>query len=209
MSSNLGGFLAVAGPVAVAAAWIAISRGASLWLVNGILFPILGLASVLTGLVHVAVPERGPVEMLAVGTMTGVVLYIATAAFMAVAGRWPPLARHTDAIYGNRGSISLPGALAVSLVLVVPGEELLWRGVVLPQLLLWLSPSPLVVGLAWLAYVAANAASRSLPIVLAAIVGGAVWTVLAAATGGVLASVGSHVVWTGLMLAHPPGGAGR
>ena len=209
MSSGLAAFLAVAGPIAVAAAWIAIARGASLWLVNGTLFPILGVASLLTGLVGVAAPDGGPVEMLALGSVTGVVLYVATAAFMAVAGRWPPLARHTDAIYGNRGSISLAGALAVSLVLVVPGEELLWRGVVLPTLQLWLSPSPLVVALAWLAYVAANAASRSLPIVLAAVVGGAVWTALAAVTGGVLASLASHVVWTGLMLVRPPVGAAR
>ena len=207
MSPDLGAFLAVLGPVAVAAAWIAISRGASLWVVNGVLFPLLGVASLLTGLVRPATPERGPVETLLLGAIAGVVLYLATAAFMAVAGRWPPLARHTDALYGNRGSISLPGALAVSLLLVVPGEELLWRGVVLPQLLLWLLPSPLVVALAWLAYVAANAASRSLPIVLAAVVGGAVWTVLAAVTGGVLASLASHVVWTGLMLVRPPGGS--
>ncbi len=56
-------------------------------------------------------------------------------------------------------------------------------------------------------YVGVNVASRSLPIVAAAIVGGAVWAGLAWWTGGVLASLASHILWTGLMLALPPGAA--
>ena len=41
-----------------------------------------------------------------------------------------------------------------------------------------------------------------------AIVGGALWGGLAWWSGGVLASLGSHILWTGLMLLLPPG-AGR
>ncbi len=61
---------------------------------------------------------------------------------------------------------------------------------------------------AWVGYVVANMPSRSLPIVAGAVVGGALWTGLAWWSGGVLASLASHILWTGLMLACPPG-AGR
>ena len=37
-----------------------------------------------------------------------------------------------------------------------------------------------------------------------ALVGGALWTGLAAWTGGVAAPIASHLVWTGLMIAWPP-----
>ncbi|HVF08450.1 MAG TPA: hypothetical protein VNC60_07735, partial [Actinomycetota bacterium] len=59
----------------------------------------------------------------------------------------------------------------------------------------------------WAAYVGVNLASRSQPIVAAAFVAGAVWAVLAWWSGGVLASAVSHILWTGLMLALPPGAA--
>jgi membrane protease YdiL (CAAX protease family) len=58
--------------------------------------------------------------------------------------------------------------------------------------------------LAWGVYVAANAVSGSLPIILGALVGGAVWTALALWTGGVAASLACHAAWTALMVALPP-----
>jgi membrane protease YdiL (CAAX protease family) len=87
---------------------------------------------------------------------------------------------------------------------VAPGEELLWRGVVLETLLSALD-SGLAAGIAaWALYVAANAVSGSVPIVLGAMVAGAAWTALASLTGGVVASVACHIVWTALMVAVPP-----
>ena len=44
--------------------------------------------------------------------------------------------------------------------------------------------------------------------VAGAVVGGALWAGLAWWSGGVLASLASHILWTGCMLAFPPG-AGR
>ena len=63
-------------------------------------------------------------------------------------------------------------------------------------------------GITWLVYVATNSASASLPIIAGAVVGGALWGSLAVWSGGMLASLASHMLWTGLMLALPPG-AGR
>jgi membrane protease YdiL (CAAX protease family) len=89
-----------------------------------------------------------------------------------------------------------------------PGEELFWRGLVQGSIAGSLSP---VWGaaLSWLAYIVVNAASGSLAITAGAVVAGAVWTLLAFWSGGVLASILSHAIWTGLMLALPPGGTQR
>jgi membrane protease YdiL (CAAX protease family) len=196
--------LAIAAPIAVAGAWLLIRSGrVSLWVVNGVLMPVLGGASLLTGVVDASRLRVGPGWAVFLGLTAGVGLYAATAAFMALAGRWPPLARHTAALYENRQGVSLPLAIAASAVLVAPGEELLWRGVVLEAFQASFG-SPLAPALAWAAYVAANAVSGSVPILLGAVVGGGAWTALATLTGGVVASIACHVVWTGLMVAFPP-----
>jgi membrane protease YdiL (CAAX protease family) len=197
--------LAVSAPLAVATAWFAIrSRRASLWTVNGILLPLLGVLSLMTGVVEWSgTLDLGRAAFL--GLTAGAGLYAATAAFMALAGRWPPLARHTSALYESRSEISLTAAVLVSVLLVAPGEELVWRGVVLQVLGDGLGWSAWVVGvLGWVGYVSANAVSGSVPIVLGAVVGGAAWTALAVLTEGVLASIACHAVWTGLMVAFPP-----
>ncbi len=200
-----GTVLAVLGPVAVAAAWLLVRRErVSLWVSNGILMPIVGGLALLTGVIETSGRFDTPWAVL-LGVTAGAGLYAATAAFMALAGRWPPLARHTSKLYESRSDVTLPVAVLVSAILVAPGEELLWRGVVLEVLRDgvgspgWLAP---VVG--WLAYVVANAVSGSVPILLGAVVGGAVWTALAVLTGGVVASIACHVVWTALMVALPP-----
>lgn len=200
---RLADVLAVAGPVAVAAAWVVVRAGlASVWMAMG---PTLGVLGILS-LPAVQAASGGfsvPLALL-LGLGAGVLLYVATAAFMAVAVRWPPLARHTDAVYDQRRGLSLGAALGISLLLVAPGEELLWRGVVLDVLARSLAGWPIVPVIAWFAYVAANAFSGSIPIVLAAAVGGGVWTALASLTGGVAAPLACHVVWTALMILRPP-----
>jgi len=196
--------LAIVGPLAVAGTWLLIRSGrVSLWIANGALMPALGAASLLTGVVEASRLRAGVGWAVFLGLTAGAGLYAATAGFMAVAGRWPPLARHTESLYENRRAVSLPLALVVSALLVAPGEELLWRGVVLEALREALGSS-LALVLSWVGYVAANAVSGSVPIVLGAVVGGVAWTALAEMTGGVAASIACHMVWTGLMVAFPP-----
>lgn len=195
--------LAVAGPIGVAAAWIVVRAGmASVWTAMGTTLGILGLLSVPA--VQAVGSELSVSVALLLGSGAGAVLYGATAMFLAVTIRWPPLARHTQAVYDQRRGLSLAQALAISLLVVAPGEELLWRGVVLGVLLRMLPGWPVVPVIAWAAYVAANAFSGSIPIVLAAAVGGAAWTTLASWSGGVVAPLACHVVWTGLMIVRPP-----
>ena len=104
--------------------------------------------------------------------------------------------------YARAAEVSLPAAVAVSLLIAVPGEELFWRN--LAQRRSGVSSELLGAVAAWLGYVAANIASGSLPFVAGAIVGGAVWGGLAWWTGGIAASLASHGVWTAMMLVRPP-----
>ena len=195
--------LAVVGPVAVAGAWLVVRAGlATVWTTMGVTLGTLGLLSLATGEPR-ASTELGPWWDLVSGLMAGVALYGATAAFLAVAGRWPLLARHAADLYGRRRGVSLGRALGISVAITAPGEELLWRGVVLGALGSVFAPW-IAAALAWSAYVAANVVSGSVPIILGAVVGGAAWTGLAVWTEGVVASIGCHVVWTALMIVLPP-----
>jgi membrane protease YdiL (CAAX protease family) len=195
--------LAVGGPVAVAAGWLVVRRGASLWLVNGTLIPVLGILALATGEIDFT-RGRNVAASVLIGVSAGVALYLATRAFMAVASRWAPLSRHAAALYENRGAMALWAEVAIAALLVAIGEELLWRGVVLEFLEPRFSPWVLGVVLTWLAYVVANAFSGSIPVVLGAVVGGAAWTALAVTGFGVAASIGCHTIWTGLMVVFPP-----
>lgn len=194
--------LAVLGPVAVAAAWAVVRAGrASVWAAMGLVTGGLGILSLATGRVGMARMVRPDLAAL-IGLGAGVALYLATAGFLAVARGWRALGRQAAALYGQGRDLPMVGAMALAGGVAV-GEELMWRGVVLVVAALAMGPFTGAL-VAWAGYVAANAVSGSIPIVLAAVVGGAVWTGLAAWTGGPWASLACHVVWTALMVARPP-----
>ncbi|HEX2267454.1 MAG TPA: CPBP family intramembrane glutamic endopeptidase, partial [Actinomycetota bacterium] len=136
------------------------------------------------------------------------VLYAATVAFVLFVRRWHVFDRHVAEIYDQRKGLPLAAALVVAAGVTGPGEEFFWRGLFQERLEQSFRPGFAAL-LTWAGYVAANAFSQSLPILAGAMVSGAVWGGLAAWTGGVLASVACHSVWTGLMVALPPGGPSR
>jgi CAAX protease family protein len=197
----------VLGAVAEAIGWrLVAARRAMVWRLMPSVLAAIGIAAVLVRRPAVAA-RVGDVAALVVGTASGLALYIATRAFVAVAGRWEPFRRDVVGKYREAAEVSLRESLALSLLIMVPAEELFWRG--LFQARLDQSLVALVAGVwTWLAYVGVNLASGSLPIIAGALVGGALWAGLAVWSGGVLASLLSHMLWTGLMLALPPG-AGR
>jgi membrane protease YdiL (CAAX protease family) len=147
--------------------------------------------------------ERGAALALGLGTGAGLALYAATRAVVSIAVAWPRLRRAVEERYAAARDVPLVAGLVLALGVAVPGEELFWRGLVQDRLVDATSPAVGAI-LGWLGYVAANVSSASLPIVVGAIVGGAVWAGLAWFTGGVLASLVCHAIWTGLMLAFPP-----
>ena len=206
--------VAMLGPLAVAAAWIVIRRGrGSVWTVMVPVLAALGAASIATGVVRVAIDGDDLAPLLLIGAASGLALYLATRLFLAFAAGWEPLRAATEELYGNEATISLGWAAVLGALVGGPAEELLWRGVVLTMLIdaadslnpVW---APwIAAAAAWLGYVAANAFSASVPILLAAVVSGAVWTILG--LSGVGAPIACHVVWTGLMILAPPRAAGR
>jgi len=199
--------LIVAAAVLEIVAWrlIATAR-ASIWRLMVAVFAIHAVIAVLLG--GFAGPGvRGGGFALGLGVGAGLALYAATRAFVGVAVAWPRFRRAVEDRYGPARDVSLPTALVLSLGVAVTGEELFWRGLVQHRLADAISPAS-GAALAWAGYVAVNLAPASLPIAAGAIVGGAAWTALAWFTGGILASLVCHAIWTGLMLAFPPA-AGR
>lgn len=195
--------VAVAGILVEAVAWWVVrGRRARLWRT---------LPAVLAAMAVAAVLVRPPVlaadvpagRALVGGLAAGLGLFLATRLFVAAASRWTSFRAATVDIYAEAAPIPLGLALALSILVMVPSEELFWRGLVQPRLDDLAGPTTAAI-VTWLAFTAVNIPSRSLPIVLGAAVGGAVWAGLGWWTGGVLASLVSHILWTGLMIGLPP-----
>jgi len=199
--------LMVAGALAEAFGWRLVATGrASVWRLMPPVLGLMGIAAVL-GRPPVASARVSGLAALGVGAASGVLLYGGARAFVAVVSRVKVFGRHVGDAYRQAAEVSPALSLGLSLAVLVPAEELFWRG--LFQARLDQSLPALVAGAwTWIAYLGVNAASANLPIVSAAVVGGALWAGLAAWSGGMLASLTSHMLWTGLMLAFPPG-AGR
>ena len=186
--------------------WLVASRGRDVWRLMPVVLGAMGVAAVLARRPDWAA-DVAPATALAVGIASGLVLYAATRAFVWVAAHWGPFRRAVVDKYAEAATVPLATSLILSLLVMVPSEELFWRGLFQGRLGVALGAGT-AAGLTRVVYVFANGPSRSLPILAGAIVGGALWTGLAWWSGGVLASLGSHILWTGAMLALPPG-AGR
>jgi membrane protease YdiL (CAAX protease family) len=192
----------VAGFALEVAAWRVVATGrASLWGAMVGVFAVPGVVAAIV-LPPVGSGEQALAVALTVGIASGISLWAATIAFVAVAVRWQPFRRAVAERYARAAEVSLPVAVAISLLIAVPSEELFWRNLV--QRRLGVSGELIGAVAAWAGYVVANVASGSLPFVAAAIVGGAVWGGLAWWTGGIAAGLASHGVWTTLMLVRPP-----
>jgi uncharacterized protein len=186
--------------------WLVASRGRDVWRLMPWVLGAMGLATLMVAR-PVLVDGPTTVSALAVGLASGLALYVATRVFVFVAAMWPRFRREVVDKYAEAATVSRPAALLLSLLVMVPAEEVFWRGLFQERLGVTLALAA-AAGLTWLAYVVANLPSASLPIVAGALVGGALWTGLAWWSGGVLAGLASHILWTGAMLALPPG-AGR
>ena len=193
----------VAGLVAEAVAWSLVARGRNVWSTMTPVLAGMGLAALLVGPPEWS-PGVKPSVSVVVGLASGALLYAATRIAVLVLSRWQTFRRHSLELYGRQGTLSLTAALVLSLALSVPGEELFWRGLFQGELVSALDGRTVLAAiLTWILFVLANLPSRNLAAVAAAVVGGAVWVALAWWTGGVLAALACHVVWTGLMIALP------
>ena len=196
----------IVGTIAQIAGWRLVTTGrADIWKLMPAVLGSMGVAAVIAR-PPVAAAETTPIAALVIGVGAGLTLYLATRAFVWTASHWAPFRRDMLETYGPAGEVSLGTTLVLSLAIVVLAEEFFWRGLYQARLGDAMSPAAAAF-ITWASYIGVNLASRSQPVVAAAIVGGAVWAGLAWWSQGVLASVASHILWTGLMLALPPGAA--
>jgi hypothetical protein len=199
----------VAGLLATMLSWRFIVGGRDVWRTLPPVLGILGIVALLLGrTIAKPVPAGshvpGLVGQLLVGAATGLLLFLATRIFVVLAVHVPAFARQVTAAYAEAATADRRRELILSLLLAVPGEELFWRFLAYRWAASQLSSTLAAAGLVWIAYVIANVPSRSLPIIAGAIVGGALWGLLAWWSGGVWAPLASHILWTGSMLAFPP-----
>ena len=189
----------VAGVLVQAAIWWLISaRRVPFWPATSATFALLVIASVL-----VRPPGSTDVSSVLIGAGSGAALYGATRVVVAsLLEQIPSFASSVSDVYGRSQEVPGTAVWVLTLAIAIPGEELFWRGLVLSELQ-DITSAAVGVGLAWLGYVAANAVLRNLSILAAAVVGGAVWTVLGSVRD-VGAAVASHLMWTSLMLLWPP-----
>jgi CAAX protease family protein len=193
----------VVGEIVLMVAWWQVAaRRRDLWHVIPIVLAVLGVTAIL--LAPAAEPKVSDARALVFGAASGIVLFIATRIFVALAIHWKPFARHVIDAYREAAEEPFVRSLVLSLLVSVPGEEFFFRGLTqrtLAETALGAGGAAVV---ALLLYVLGNVPSRSLPIIAGAFVGGAVWGALAWWSGGIIAPLASHVAWTGLMLILPP-----
>lgn len=191
--------LGAAGEMAVW--WLVSTRGRDVWRLMPAVLAAMGVAAALGA--RARVPEVERVAALAAGAGAGLVLHLATRAFVSLVSRWETFRRQTGDMYGKASGVPRSRALVLSLGVMVPAEELFWRGFAQHELAVTSLGAAGGALVAWALYVLANVPSRSLPIIAGAVVGGGVWGALAWWSGGIIAPLASHILWTGLMLARP------
>jgi membrane protease YdiL (CAAX protease family) len=193
----------IAGALLEFAAWWAVSRtGISIWMAMGIALPALGIAAVVIREPSLS-PAVGGGVAVAVGATAGVALYLATRLFVAAIRPWRTFQRHSVEVYARQAGLPLVAAIVLAAAVMAPGEELFWRGLFQAKLSVVLDGRTAGAAIAWAVFCVANLPSRNLAIIAGAVVGGGVWSALSWWTGGALASIVCHALWTGLMLGFP------
>lgn len=192
----------VVGLLAEMGAWGLVARGRNIWTTMPPVLGVMGLAALILGPPAWSADVSAEASVM-LGLAAGLALYVATREAILVIGRWQPFRRHSLQMYRKQGGLSLAAAVLLSIAISVPGEELFWRGLFQGELTESLDGSGLAPVVAWMAFVLANLPSANLAIAAGAVVGGAVWVALAWWSGGILAPLACHVVWSGLMIAAP------
>ena len=139
-------------------------------------------------------PQTKPVHDVALGVLVGLVSLLVTYVGYPIVRPW--LGDEVRALYAL-AAIS-PAALGLTLVVIV-GEEVLWRGALTSSLLFRMQPWRAVV-LASVVYGAAQGGSGSPVLVAAAVAFGVLWGALRVMTGGLVAPLVAHLLWTPVVL---------
>jgi membrane protease YdiL (CAAX protease family) len=137
------------------------------------------------------------------GVVVGVLMTAATYAIFELARALvPSLATHVARLYRAAGT-STPGIALAWTLIILAGEELLWRGA-------WIDVWSARVGAraaavsSVLAFSLTQLGSGSVIVALLACVCGAVWTALRLHTGRLIPSLIAHAIWTPVVILFHP-----
>jgi membrane protease YdiL (CAAX protease family) len=138
---------------------------------------------------------RPTVRNVAIGCAVGLAMTVATyPAFAAAKALFPELSRNVTQLYRQSHDESLPIALAW-VVVILTGEELLWRGAWIEALTARFGRMGAGV-LSVLLYAATQLSSGSFIVCLLALCCGTVWTLQRHYTSSLISPLISHMIWT-------------
>lgn len=140
------------------------------------------------------------VRDIGIGVGTGAVMTVGTYVAYAISQRWiPSLAGRVGELYRNAGSGSFAMAM-VATVAVIFAEEILWRGPLLRPLERKAGRGVMIL-ISLGTYTLAQGGSRSVVVMLAALICGAIWLLERLWTRSLIAPLLSHLMWT-LIVVH-------
>jgi membrane protease YdiL (CAAX protease family) len=177
-------------------------RGDIYWITGLHALVVLGIVLSVTGppLWQALRPRWSDVLL---GLVVGVAMTAATyAAFDAARAIEPDLATHVARLYRAAGT-ETPGVALAWVLVILTGEELLWRGA-------WIDVWSTRVGLTTaavssvLAFTLTQLGSGSIIVALVACACGLVWTALSLHTGRIVAGLIAHAIWTPVVILWKP-----
>ena len=143
---------------------------------------------------------RANARLLILGLATGGALVLATMATL-VAARWfdPQLYAWALEPMAMKDKIAPALGLALLILPIIPGEEIVWRGaVMLPLADRWGKAAGVIV--AALMFAAAHLTLGSVPLLLAAIALGAFWGIITLWTRSLVPALVCHLIWDVMLL---------
>lgn len=169
------------------------SQWLGIWLSVGPMAVILGLAT-LRHLGRQVLGEAPHLRWLPAGSAAGLVMAAGTVALYGpVTQAFPSLRPDVEQLYAAFRSPGVFITIGVMPIVVV-GEELVWRGLVMGGLLARM-PRLAATLVGTLLYAAAHAPIGSPALVMACLGAGFCWSAIRVATGSVVAALVAHLVW--------------
>ncbi len=103
------------------------------WPATATTFAVIGIASLLAGDPSCC-RETEVAVAFGVGVVSGLILYGATRVVVDVAVQHPSVRGAVASVYRRSKETTVFTTITLTLMIAVPGEEIFWRGLVLPQL---------------------------------------------------------------------------
>ncbi len=107
--------------------WLVSSRGRNVWRLMPLVLAAMGIVAVLVR-PPVGATRVSDLTAVLVGIASGAALFLATRAFVWLASMWEPFRRGVAQKYQEAAAVSMRRSLVLSLLIMVPAEELFWRG---------------------------------------------------------------------------------